>query len=109
MSSTNHPQTDGRTESTNKTLGRLICSYCSNAQRNWYRFLAHPKFVYNNMFQRSLYASPFMVGIRFVPNKPLLEIGKVAAAQNDNTVELTKTLRVTDFLKTNQKNNGNLC
>ncbi|CCH59506.1 hypothetical protein TBLA_0B06855 [Henningerozyma blattae CBS 6284] len=108
LSSTNHPQTDRQTEATNKTLGRLLRSYCCNDQRQWDRFLPHLEFVYNSTFQRSLQAAPFEVNIGFVPNEPLLDTGNVLSSRSDAAVEITKnlkaiSLRTSDILRENQE------
>ncbi|CCH60657.1 hypothetical protein TBLA_0D01490 [Henningerozyma blattae CBS 6284] len=108
LSSTNHPQTDGQTDATNKTLGRSLRSYCSNDQRQWDRFLPHLEFVYNSTFQRSLEAAPFEVDIGFIPNEPLLDTGIALSSRSDSAVEITKTLkavslRTSDILREYQE------
>ncbi|CCH60644.1 hypothetical protein TBLA_0D01360 [Henningerozyma blattae CBS 6284] len=108
LSSSNHPQTDGQTESVNKTLGRLLRSYCSQDQDNWGHFLPQVEFVYNSTFQRSIRASPFEVDLGYIPNEPLLDIGNELLARNLSAVDLSKTikaisLRTTDFLKQSQE------
>lgn len=108
MSSSNHPQSDGQTESTNKTLIRLLRSYCNIDQDRWDEFLPHIEFVYNSTYQRSIKASPFEIDIGYIPNEPLLATNNELYAQNFSAVEYTKhlkalTLRTQDLLKENQE------
>lgn len=108
MSSTNHPQTDGQTESVNKTLGRLLRSYCSMDHNSWDIYLPHIEFVYNSTYQRSIKAAPFEVDLGYIPNEPLLGTHNELDARNFNAVEMAKhlkaiTLRTQDFLKQHQE------
>lgn len=66
MSSSNHPQSDGQTESTNKTLIRLLLqSYCNADQDRWDEFLPHIEFVYNSTYHHSNNHSPLI--LNFLP------------------------------------------
>ena len=107
MSSSNHPQTDGQTESINKTLGRLLRSYCSTEQQHWDRFLPHIEFVYNSTYQGAIKGSPFEIDLGFTPNEPLLDTTNELSARNFNQVEIAKrlkaiTLRTNDQLQERQ-------
>lgn len=59
MSCSNHPETDGRTA--NKTLGRLLRSFCFSDSDQWDRFLPHIEYVYNSTPQTSTGNAPFEI------------------------------------------------
>lgn len=108
MSSSNHPQTDGQTESTNKTIGRLLRSYCSTDYDCWDIFLPHIEYVYNSTYQRSIKAAPFEVDLGYIPNEPLLGTHNELDARRSAPVDMVKhlkaiTLRTQDFLKSQQE------
>lgn len=107
-STTNHPQTDGQTESVNKTLNRLLRTFCHNDHAVWDLFLPHLEFVYNSTPQSAVGAAPFEIDIGFIPNEPLMDTGNESSARNDTAVELTKkleaiTLRTRDYLMERQE------
>ena len=48
MSTSFHPQTDGQTERTNRTLEEMLRSYVNYKQDNWDEYLPLAEFAYNN-------------------------------------------------------------
>lgn len=108
MSSSNHPQTAGQTESSNKTIGRLLRTFCSTDYDCWDIFLPHLEFVYNSTYQRAIRASPFEVDLGYIPNEPLLGTHNELDARRSAPVDMVKhlkaiTLRTQDFLKHQQE------
>lgn len=59
FSSAHHPQTDGQTERTNKTLEDLLRHYVSDRQDDWDDHLSLCEFAYNNSVSASTGFSPF--------------------------------------------------
>ena len=103
MSSANHPQTDGQTESINKILGRLLRSYCWRDQDQWDRFLPQAEFVYNSTYNSATRSTPFEVDLGYIPNEPLLDTTNELSARNFSQVDLVRhlkaiTLQVKDAL-----------
>ena len=61
MSSAYHPQTDGQTERTNRTLEQMLRNYVSARQDDWDKCLTSAEFAYNNAKQSSTQTTPFLL------------------------------------------------
>jgi hypothetical protein len=59
LSTAFHPQSDGQTERTNRTLEEMLRAYVSPRQDEWDKFLPAVEFAYNNSTQASTKFSPF--------------------------------------------------
>ena len=54
-----HPQMDGQTEVTNRSLENLICCLSGNHHRQWDMVLPQVEFAFNNMMNRTTGKCPF--------------------------------------------------
>lgn len=71
MSTSYHPQTDGKTEVTNRSLGNLLrCLVCDNL-KSWDAKLGQAEFAHNRALNRSLGYCPFQVVYGVLPRGPL--------------------------------------
>ena len=59
FSTSHHPQTDGQTEVTNKTLGSLLRALIKKNARDWDMKLSHAEFAYNRTPGYATKFSPF--------------------------------------------------
>ena len=59
FSTTAHPQTDGQTEVTNRTLTTLLRTLVNKSQRDWDVKLAHAEFAYNRTPSYATDHTPF--------------------------------------------------
>lgn len=59
MSTAFHPQSDGQTERTNRTLEQMLRAYTDVNQSNWDELLAYAEIAYNNSKNDSTGFSPF--------------------------------------------------
>jgi hypothetical protein len=68
MSTAYHPQTDGQTERTNRTLEDLLRAFVNVYHTNWDTLLSLVEFAYNNAPHQSTSYSPFFLNSGPYPN-----------------------------------------
>lgn len=71
MSSSHHPQHDGQTEVTNKTLETMLRAYTAGERDSWAEWLHLLEFAYNSNIHSSTGASPYFLLYGFEPQTPL--------------------------------------
>lgn len=71
FSSAFHPQTDGQTEVTNRSLGNLLRCLVADHAASWDFILPQAEFAFNNSVNRSTGCTPFEVVYGFHPHTPL--------------------------------------
>lgn len=71
MSTTYHPQADGQTEVTNRSLGNLLHCLVGDNIKSWDTKLGQAEFAHNHALNRSLGFSPFRVVYGLTPRGPL--------------------------------------
>lgn len=69
-STTNHPETDGQTERTNRILNQLLRVYTDNDIYGWDDWLSVVEFAYNSAHQVSIGMSPFELCLGYLPDSP---------------------------------------
>ena len=62
-----HPQTNGKIEVLNRSLGNLLRCLIGNKPSNWEMVLAQAEFAYNNSINRSIGKTPFEIVIGIHP------------------------------------------
>lgn len=71
LSTAYHPQTDGQTERTNRTLQEYLRHYVNEKQEEWDQYLTAAEFTYNNTVHSSTKYTPFQLVYGVHPNTPL--------------------------------------
>ena len=71
FSTSYHPQTDGQTEVTNRSLGNFLRSYVGKNLKQWDLILPQIEFAYNRSMHRTVWKSPFQVVYGLQPIGPM--------------------------------------
>ena len=71
FSSSSHPQTDGQTEVTNRTLGTLLRALITKSPKQWEQLLPHAEFAYHRVPSKTTGFSPFFVVYGLNPLTPI--------------------------------------
>ena len=87
FSSAFHPQTDGQTEVTNRSLGSLLRSLVGDKLRNWDLILPTAEFAYNSFVNRTTGKSPFETVQGFNPNQPIDLVPLPLTVQSSESAE----------------------
>jgi len=83
LSTSYHPQTDGQTERTNRTLEQILRTYTSYKQNDWDKLLPMAEFAYNRAKQSTTLVSPFYA---VYGNEPLTPSSFLSRATNSGQV-----------------------
>jgi hypothetical protein len=96
MSTAFHPQTDGQTERTNRTLEQILRNYVSYKQDDWDQHLTMAEFAYNNSKQASTSLSPFYLNYGFHPSIPttIQPTNTTVAAVEDFMIRMNNLLKI---------------
>ena len=70
LSTSFHPQTDGQTERTNRTLIEMLKNYVNHYQNNWDENISSLEFAYNNSTHSTTGFSPFFLTYGRHPTTP---------------------------------------
>ncbi|GAA6003566.1 hypothetical protein JCM5350_008186, partial [Sporobolomyces pararoseus] len=68
MSTSNHPQTDGRSEVTNKVVGSILKCMCEDAPLEWASRLSEVEFAINSAPSSATSLSPFEIVLGYLPS-----------------------------------------
>ena len=71
FSTANHPQTDGQTERTNRTLEQYLRIHARHTPSTWSKYLTTAEIAYNNLTHSSTGMSPFYLVYQRHANFPL--------------------------------------
>lgn len=89
MSTAFHPQTDGQTERTNRTLEDALRHYVSPTQTDWDEYLSPLEFAINNAVQETTKQTPFTLNSGQHPLTPLtLDLPVRSASAQDMASEM---------------------
>ena len=101
MSTSAHPQTDGRAEVTNKTVGQMLRALCEDAPDTWCEVLPACEFAVNSAASSATGLSPFSIVHGYDPAPiPSLFTSPDSLPLADTFVEQARinTLRATDAI-----------
>ncbi len=109
MSTAYHPQTDGQTERTNRTLEDVLRNYVRATQTDWDRWLPFAQFAVNNSWQESVQATPFYLNTGAHPDTPVTaSLPRVVPEAADLAKRITKAVeRARECMATAQQRQRN--
>jgi hypothetical protein len=92
MSTAYHPESDGQTERTNRTIEDMLRAYVDYRQDNWDECLTAAEIAYNNSMQVSTGFSPYYLNYGQHPNLPIINASSQQECNNQTVSELLSSL-----------------
>jgi hypothetical protein len=92
MSTAYHPESDGQTERTNRTIEDMLRAYVDYRQDNWDECLTAAEIAYNNSMQVSTGFSPYYLNYGQHPNLPIINASSQQDCNNQTVSELLSSL-----------------
>lgn len=92
MSTAYHPESDGQTERTNRTIEDMLRAYVDYRQDNWDECLTAAEIAYNNSIQVSTGFSPYYLNYGQHPNLPIVNASDQQNCNNQTVSELLSSL-----------------
>jgi len=93
MSTAFHPETDGQSERTNRTLEDMLRAFTNDRHTDWDRHITSAEFAYNNATQASTQHSPFYLNYGQHPNTPANLLRRVDTSPNQSTEDFLENIR----------------
>lgn len=96
VSTSFHPQTDGQTERTNRTLETILRNFVNQRNNNWDEFLATTEIAINNAKQASTKFSPFYLNYGYHMKLPFLNHTRASSIDSSSVPaadEMFKSIR----------------
>ncbi len=97
MSTAFHPQTDGQTERTNKTMEQYLRIFANEEQDNWAQLLPTAQMAYNNVKSDTTGVTPFKA--LYGMDLPMFGIHPAKIQNEDATFSATEMSRVHELIK----------
>ncbi len=89
-----HPQTDGQTERTNRTLEEMLRAYVSDRHNDWDTRLAAAEFAINNAINASTKQTPFYLNYGYHPLTPAtLGVHRLRGSTNQVAAEFYQRMQ----------------
>ena len=98
FSTANHPQTDGQTERTNRTLEQYLRIFARHAPSTWSSSLTTAELAYNSATHSAIGCSPFYLVYNHHPNFPLDLLCGPVEGRNDAVESLFHSHQTTHDL-----------
>jgi hypothetical protein len=70
LSTSHHPETDGQTERTHRTIEQILRAYVEPHHEDWVTWLPIAEFAYNNSVHSSTHQTPFLANYGYNPLVP---------------------------------------
>jgi len=100
MSTAFHPEPDGLSENSNKTVVCYLCGFATHDQANWDDYLPLVEYAYNSSVHRSTKQTPFELDLGYEPPLPR---DLIADHQRPQANESAKTLQGREFVQRLQR------
>jgi hypothetical protein len=96
MSTSDHPQTDGQSESRLKSVTAMLRHYCDEQGKDWDRYLWAVEFAYNDAVNSTTGLSPFQADLGRDPATPSSLLARLADMITDPTGTTSKESQTAD-------------
>jgi hypothetical protein len=86
-----HPEADGQSERTNRTMTTMLRAFVSSHQKDWLKYLPLVEFAYNDSVHPGTGATPFYLLYGYHPRSPL-DIALAEAAPGERAAPMLQRL-----------------